>query len=186
MKLDRAWGAILLGLPMLVAVMLIAAFCSSKRSAHSTRAQHGWLHGEQRFHASWRRCARQWVSISLDHAVDLLAWLGLILSVACENGVPANVWTLGWPNGDPRRVLRVQADEPGVAWSPDARFLAVFTTSALSVVRAERRRTARTGRAGGCGGLEWAPWPDPCAHSPLTSRVLHAARYRCAACDAFR
>ena len=74
---------------------------------------------------------------------------------ARAHGVPWDIWLVRPEGGGLRRLTSFYDDDPAAAWSPDGRWLAVFSGEALHVVSSEGLGGYCILGSGGYGGLEW-------------------------------
>jgi Tol biopolymer transport system component len=74
---------------------------------------------------------------------------------ARAHGVPWDIWLVRPEGGELRRLTSFYDDDPAAAWSPDGRWLAVFSGEALHVVSSEGPGGYCILGSGGYGGLEW-------------------------------
>jgi Tol biopolymer transport system component len=78
-------------------------------------------------------------------------------SVARAHGLPWDIWLVRPDGSELRRLTYFYDDDPSAAWSPDGRWLAVFSGEALHVVAVEGSENYCIAGEGGYGGLEWLP-----------------------------
>ena len=76
--------------------------------------------------------------------------------VAYAHGVPWDIWTFDADGGDPRRLTDLSADEPSATWSPDGRYLAIWSPAGLHVVAVDGSDTRQVLDMGSYGTLDWA------------------------------
>jgi Tol biopolymer transport system component len=77
--------------------------------------------------------------------------------VAHAHGLPWDIWLVRPDGSELRRLTYFYDDDPSAAWSPDGRWLAVFSGEALHVVAVEGSENYCIAGEGGYGGLEWIP-----------------------------
>ena len=77
-------------------------------------------------------------------------------SVALAHGDPSDLYLVDVAGGDPRRLTRLEEDEPSVAWSPDGTQLAMYALRGLYLVGLDGRTTYAMDR-GGYGAIDWSP-----------------------------
>ena len=96
----------------------------------------------------------------------MLAWqlplLGPVAALlgtptARAHGVPWDVWVIRPDGSGLRRVTSFADDDSSVAWSPDGRWLATFSTEAVHVVAPEGPENYCISNEGGYGAMEWLP-----------------------------
>lgn len=78
-------------------------------------------------------------------------------AVAHAHGVPWDIWIVRPDGSDLRRVTYFYDDDPSAAWSPDGRWLAVFSGEALHVVAVDGPANFCIAGEGGYGAIEWLP-----------------------------
>ena len=78
-------------------------------------------------------------------------------AVAHAHGIPWDIWIVRPDGSGLRRITYFYDDDPSAAWSPDGRWLAVFSGEALHVVAVEGSAGYCIAAEGGYGAIEWLP-----------------------------
>ena len=85
----------------------------------------------------------------------LLAWL--LPPIAYAHGEPADIWTFDLQGNDARRITQLNADDPTPTWSPDGRYIALWSGSGLYLVGATGGEPRQLLTEGGYGSIDWRP-----------------------------
>ena len=76
---------------------------------------------------------------------------------ARAHGVPWDIWIVRPDGSDLRQLTWFSDDDSSVAWSPDGRHLATYSSEAIHVVSLDGSETYCVTGEGGYGGIEWLP-----------------------------
>ncbi|OGG45961.1 MAG: hypothetical protein A3F84_11620 [Candidatus Handelsmanbacteria bacterium RIFCSPLOWO2_12_FULL_64_10] len=76
--------------------------------------------------------------------------------IALAHGIPMDLFSMPVGGGTPRRVARVNLDDPTTSWSPDGSNAALFSYEALQIVRLADGSLTPLLTPGGFGSVDWA------------------------------
>jgi Tol biopolymer transport system component len=76
---------------------------------------------------------------------------------AYAHGIPWDIWLVRPDGSELRRLTNFFDDDPSAAWSPDGRWVAVFSAEALHVVAVDGPANYCIAGEGGYGAIEWLP-----------------------------
>ncbi len=76
---------------------------------------------------------------------------------AYAHGIPWDIWLVRPDGSELRRLTNFYDDDPSAAWSPDGRWVAVFSAEALHVVAVDGPTNYCIAGEGGYGAIEWLP-----------------------------
>jgi hypothetical protein len=84
-----------------------------------------------------------------------VGWFGV--AVAEAHGLPWNIWTIGLDGSEPRLLAELRADDPSVAWSPDASQVFVYGGTGSFILDALTGEASAYPYLAGYGTTAWVP-----------------------------
>jgi Tol biopolymer transport system component len=84
-------------------------------------------------------------------------WGWLLPPIAYAHGEPEDIWTIDLQEKALRRLLPFGLDEPTLAWSPDGRYMALWSGNGLHLVDVAAGQTQHLLERGGYGTIAWSP-----------------------------
>jgi hypothetical protein len=113
--------------------------------------------GVPRFSPDGKRIAVSLPESSLGRVDEAgpLAWLSP--PIAYAHGEPADIWTFDLQGKAGQRLTQLRADDPTPSWSPDGRYLAIWSATGLYLVESTGGTPRQLHDRGGYGTPDWRP-----------------------------